>query len=321
MKYRKVIFILLLLCFTGSFASGVYVGKLKGFPFVRKQFGWSIGIYTGESPFNLTFPKNIKNPVLTAKDVTDVPAEFVADPFMVKNDSGWYMFFEVMNARTDQGDIGLAISNDGLSWTYEQIILDESFHLSYPYVFKWKNEYYMIPASHQAYSIRLYKAVVFPAKWSYVKTLIHRDCVDSSILCYNDKWWIFTADRDDVLCLYYANNLMGPWIEHPKSPIIAGNANIARPGGRVLIYDGRIFRYAQDDVPVYGNQVWMFEITELTTASYAEKKVDENPVLKASGDGWNAEGMHHIDPHQIDENRWIACVDGYRKILLFGSKY
>lgn len=233
------------------------------------------------------------------------------------------MFFEVRNAYTNHGDIGLATSYDGLNFTYKQIVLDEAYHLSYPYVFKWEDEFYMIPESHQAYSIRLYKALDFPTQWSFIGTLLYGDCRDSSIFRYDGRWWIFTTDRssNDVLRLYYADDLMGPWTEHPESPIIIGDANIARPGGRVIISDHRIVRFTQDDVPTYGNQVRAFEITELTNISYEEKEVTENPILEASGTGWNAKGMHHIDPHQIDKNKWIACVDGYRDVLFFEFEY
>jgi len=269
-EQQKAIIIIALVCLISGFISGVHVGKSRGIPFVTKQEKWSIGIYIGESPFNFVSPENITNPILTAKDVTDVPADFVADPFMIKDNSTWYMFFEVMNSQTHQGDIGLAISNDGLNWIYKQIVLDESFHLSYPYVFKWKNEYYMIPDSYQANSIRLYEAVDFPTQWSFVGTLIYGNYVDSSIFRYDDRWWIFVEtnpEGNNILRLYYAEDLMGPWIEHPESPIIEGDANIARPGGKVLVFDGRIVRYAQDDDPTYGNQVRAFEITELTTLS------------------------------------------------------
>jgi len=321
---QKAIIITALVCLIGGFISGVYVGNSRGIPFVTKQEKWSIGIYMGESPFNFVSPENITNPILTAKDVTDVPADFVADPFMTKDNSTWYMFFEVMNSETHQGDIGLAISNDGLNWIYKQIVLDESFHLSYPYVFKWKNEYYMIPESYQANSIRLYEAVDFPTQWLFVGTLIYGNYVDSSIFRYDGRWWIFAEtnpEGNNILRLYYAEDLMGPWIEHPESPIIEGDTNIARPGGKVLVFDGRIVRYAQDDDPTYGNQVRAFEITELTTLSYEEKEVPQNPTLKTSGTSWNTDGMHHIDPHQIDENKWIACVDGYKQSFGFGLEY
>ena len=41
-----------------------------------------------------------------------------------------------------------------------------SLHDALPisYVFKWKNEYYMIPETYQASSVRLYKAIDFPAQ-------------------------------------------------------------------------------------------------------------------------------------------------------------
>jgi len=275
---------------------------------------WSIGIYIGEDPFDLVSPESVSNPVLTGNSVTDVQAKFVADPFMICENGTWYMFFEVMNANTHQGDIGLATSNDGLNWTYSHIVLDEPFHLSYPYTFKWGNEYYMIPESYQANSIRLYKAVNFPAQWSFVGTLLNGNMVDPSVFHYDSKWWLFTEtnpEGNDILSLYYADGLTGPWVEHPESPIIEGNANIARPGGRVITFDNRVVRYAQDDEPSYGNQVRAFEITELTATNYQEHELNESPILKQSGTGWNADGMHNIDPHRT-QNGWIACVDGFR---------
>ena len=45
-------------------------------------------------PFHLVTPTDITNPVLTADDVTDVEAEFVADPFMFHENGTWYIFFD-----------------------------------------------------------------------------------------------------------------------------------------------------------------------------------------------------------------------------------
>ena len=85
-------------------------------------------------PFHFVTPTGITNPVLTADDVTDVEAEFVADPFMFHENGTWYMFFEVYNLDNDQGDVGLATSSDGLHWDYEQIVLSDDMHHSYPFV-------------------------------------------------------------------------------------------------------------------------------------------------------------------------------------------
>lgn len=318
---RYIALLIVLASLVGGFTGGVLVGKLIDIPFFSNEMEWSIGIYSGQSPFDLVSREKL-NPVLTAKDVTDVRARFVADPFMIAEGSAWYMFFEVMNVNTKQGDIGLATSSDGLKWKYERIVLDEPFHLSYPYVFKWKSVYYMVPESHQAHSVRLYKAEHFPLKWSPIATLLHGDFADPSVVRYRGKWWIFVAhvQGNNVLRLYYANTLKGPYAEHPKSPIVLGDANIARPGGRILVLGDRIYRYAQDDLPSYGNQVRMFEIVDLTPTRYKEREVNSGPVLRASGSGWNAEGMHHVDPHQTRDKKWIASVDGYKRTLFFRSR-
>lgn len=287
--------------------------------FIHRRDEWSIGIYKGSSPYNFSPPEAIQNPVLTAKDVTDLKAHMVADPFMVWEDECWYMFFEVMNHLDRKGMIGLATSNDGLRWAYQKIILEEPFHLSYPYIFKWKEDYYMIPESYQANAIRLYKAINFPTQWSFIKNLLSgSDYVDSSILRFNNYWWLFTTSTSsDILRLYYTSDLLGDWVEHPESPVVQGNAHIARPGGRVVALGDKIVRYTQDDKPYYGNQVRAFEISLLTTTQYQEKEISDNPILKASGTGWNYTGMHHIDPHQISQDEWIACVDGYRIVRSF----
>ena len=276
-------------------------------------FRWSIGIYGGSSPFVLSPQPEIINPVLSHEDVSDVPAAFVADPFMLKVDGRWYMFFEVLNSRSGKGEIGLAVSHDGLSWDYRQIVLDESFHLSYPYVFAWRGEYYMIPETLQPGAVRLYQGDPFPDRWALKQTLVEGDFADPSIFRFHDRWWLFactTPYQHDTLRLYFADRLLGPWVEHPRSPIVEGNARIARPGGRVLVFDDRIVRFTQDCYPTYGSQVRAFEISILTPTDYREQEAMESPILKGSGTGWNRFGMHNVDLHRLGKRRWLACVDG-----------
>ncbi len=277
---------------------------------------WSIGIYVGSSPAAFWRPENVFNPVLTRERVSDVSAVFVADPFMVPSDNTWYMFFEVMNWRSDKGEIGLATSKDALSWNYQRIVLAEDFHMSYPYVFDWMGDYYMIPETCAVRSIRLYKALDFPMRWGNVCDMVRgRHFSDPSIVRFADRWWLFTetsaAEKHDTLRLYYADDLRGPWLEHPRSPIVRGNPRIARPAGRVLLTNRAMIRYAQNCHPAYGTDVRALEVTELTTTAYSERELGGNPVLEPGGAGWNASGMHHIDAHPTQTGGWIACVDGW----------
>jgi len=275
---------------------------------------WTIGIYTGPSPFELSAPANVSNPVLTAEDVTDLKVNIVAHPFMLVKDSLYYMFFTAKNDVTKQGGIGLAESKNGMDWEYRQIVLDEPYDLSYPYVFKWRDDYFMIPEAHTETSLRLYRATDFPEKWKYERDLITGDhFISASVVRYNDMWWMFVArSGNETLRLFYSPDLTGPWTEHPRSPVVEKNLDIARPGGRLLILDGTLYRMGQDCYPTYGNQVFAYQVTDISTTAYKEKVIDI-PIVKATSKGWNAEAMHHVDLHQINNNMWIAAVDALGK--------
>lgn len=282
----------------------------------QKQQLWSIGIYVGSSPLAFAPADFVQNPVLTRDDISDIRALFIADPFMMKVKESWYMFFEIYNADSGKGDIGYAASHDGFTWKYQRLVLSEAFHLSYPYVFQWADEYYMIPETYSLGEVRLYKAHRFPTDWTYVATLLSGDKFsDSSIFRYQNMWWLFTCPnpelRQDTLSLYFSTELGDRWCQHPRSPIIKSNPHIARPAGRVLVSNDRIIRYAQDCQPIYGTSVRAFEVDNLTTETYAEQQRSYDPLLGPSGEGWNEGGMHHLDPHLIEGGRWVACVDGW----------
>jgi len=252
---------------------------------------------------------------LTCAEITDLPAAFVADPFMVRSGAIWYMFFEVFNNDTYQGEIGLASSANARDWEYRHIVLTERYHLSYPYVFEWDGEYYMIPETLEPGCIQLYKADPFPNKWAPLGRLVEGEFADPSIFRFRDRWWMFacsTPHECDTLRLFMAPRLKGPWSEHPLSPIVQGDNRSARPAGRVLVLGDTIIRYAQDCVPIYGSHVRAFEISHLTPTEYLERESERSPVLTGTGTGWNAVGMHHIDAHLTSDGYWIACVDGQR---------
>lgn len=276
---------------------------------------FSIGMYSGRSPFDLQPAPGAANPVLSVPDITSVPVGTVADPFMLRVDDVWHLFFEITNKLTNKGEIALATSDDALRWTFRRIVLTEPFHLSYPYVFCWDGDFFMIPETARSRSVRLYRADRFPFRWSHVSTLLSgRRFADSSILRYDDLWWLFTdAGKDSKspeLRLYFAEELSGPWTEHPGSPLAGGDPHVSRPGGRVILVDGSPCRFSQNVYPVYGTDVRAFEIVELTRTGYSERQVRDRPVLGPGGDTWNRDGMHHVDAHQLGDDSWLACVDG-----------
>lgn len=301
--------------------------KKAGFRLIRRALGtasrpsshcehvWAIGICSGTGPLRMSPRSGARNPVITGASITDVDAAFAADPFMLRVQETWYLFFELWNNSAKKGEIGLAISQDGIRWRYQCRALVEPFHLSYPYVFECKGSYFMVPESRQARQVRLYRAVEFPVNWTLEHVLIDEpDLVDASLFRFEKHWWMFAENslsQHNNLRLFHADELAGPWLEHPESPVISGDSHIARPAGRVVVENGRILRFAQDCHPFYGLSVNAFNITELSRTTYREKPALHRPVLKASGRGWNRCGMHHLDAQPIGDGTWLACVDGW----------
>jgi hypothetical protein len=299
----------------------------------KKILDFSIGILVGKDPFHLRETHAIVNPVLTAKDIDDVDASFIADPFIIHEENKWYMFFEVMNKASGNGDIGLAESLDGIAWNYRQIVLDEAFHLSYPHVFSDGSSYFMVPESNRQQEIRLYKATDFPLVWHYEATLLKGlNFTDSTLFQYDDRWWLFTeADPigDGTLQFYHSEKLVGPWVAHPLSPIVSGDENIARPAGKVLFYQNRLFRVAQDDWPTYGNRIRIFQIDVLTVTDYIEHELCDLPEIQVERPStgletpvWRLDGFHQFDAHRVEDGSWLVCIDGlsrksvYKQLVL-----
>lgn len=275
---------------------------------------WSIGLRAGPAPWSLADVIGA-GPVLTAADVTDVPATFVADPFLVRDGNAWWMFFEVMNWQSWKGEIAVATSGDGRSWRYERVVLAEPFHLSYPHVFAADGETWMIPETVAERRVGLYRATRFPYEWEHAADLLEGlPFADATVLHHAGRWWMFvetSGGANDTLRLYSAAALPGPWREHPLSPVVRGDASAARPAGRIVAAAGRLVRFAQHCVPDYGTAVRAVEITRLTGDDYTERPLAGRPVLGPSGRGWNARGMHHVDPVRLDDGAWLAAVDGW----------
>ena len=223
-----------------------------------------------------------RNWVLTAADVTDAAASLVADPFMLRHGDTWYMFFEVLESRTNRGSIGLATSPDGFHWQYQQIVLREGFHLSYPCVFWWQGDYYMVPESAKAFSVSFYRAVDFPTVWTCVGTLLrgrHLDCT------------LFQKDDPVVDVLRPRQRCPQPVLR--RNPTGAGRSirsarswppmSVRRDRRAGDVHAGTLIRYGQDAVPRYGSQVRAFVVDRLAGTDYREREAAESPVLAPSG--------------------------------------
>lgn len=297
---------------------GVYFYHMLTQPWVLKTYNWSIQTFRVPDAFEAGLEVSAYGASLTAYDVSDVNALFVADPFLV-NSEKWYLFFEVWNAATNQGDIGLASSEDGLTWEYGQVVLDEPFHLSYPQVFSWNGQYYMTPESAQAKAVRLYRAIEFPYRWRLVAELVkERELLDPTVFRHDDRWWMFASTQDYSLHLFHADKLIGPWREHVESPVVSSDYGSGRLAGGVFKGAGTMYRSAQDWTSRRAKVVRAYEITSLTTSRYRERLAGFSPILQPDGSGWNADRIHHFDLKTDNDGNRLAAVDGFGPVTNLG---
>ncbi len=273
---------------------------------------------------------DVSNPVLTAGDVTDLAADYIADPFLYVPDSNdsftdWHMFFEVYTSSNIP--ISYATSTDqGVTWSYEQVVLDPSdTDLSLPFVFRQNGSYYMLPNRVANDYQPLYKADSFPTQWTEVSQWlsgVSHKFKDHLLFRKDDRWWYLVGTDDGSsqggVRAYYSDQgidsieNISSWNAHSQNPVVSGRTSAARGAGRGLIEsDGRIIAWFQDCVDVYGDKVRGYEITTLTTTEYADTELSQSPILEGTGSGWNGERMHHYDPWHLDsEGYWRGAVDG-----------
>lgn len=86
-----------------------------------------------------------------------------ADPHLIEKDGKTWLFAELYDRFLLRGVLGCCelTKNGPKKW---KIILQMPFHLSYPHIFEYENEMYMIPETKEAREIQLYKATEFPLK-------------------------------------------------------------------------------------------------------------------------------------------------------------
>lgn len=229
---------------------------------------------------------------------------FFADPFVLRCKDGTFILGERLDGATRNGFIaGIAVDAEG-SIVDRRTVLRGSTHLSYPYVFKDGDDWYMVPESAAERRIVLYRAANFPYSWTRVATLIDGIAAcDSTILRHSGRWWLFCTDcsRDSTLnlFLFYARELTGPWIAHPANPV-KSDVRSARPAGMPFVVDGELYRPGQDCAESYGSAISFNRVMTLNELEYEEEEVSRSAMSGV---------------HTISYADGIVAIDSKRDVL------
>lgn len=206
-----------------------------------------------------------------------------ADPHIVFKDNKYYIFLEEYLYKTQKGHISLIVMDEKGVYQDPVIILDKPYHLSYPFVFEYKNEFYMIPETMLNNTIELYKCIDFPNKWEWQMNLMENiRAVDATVFYHKGKWWMFTSIVEnegpcssDELFLFYSENLLSSqWKSHPRNPIVS-DCKTARPAGKIFEIDGRLYRPSQNCSVRYGYGFNINYIELLDEYNYKEETISK----------------------------------------------
>jgi hypothetical protein len=198
-----------------------------------------------------------------------------ADPFLLRHKGRAYLFFEVYSQR-ERGVIAFSEIIGFARYTQPKVVLRAPYHLSYPFVFEWNREIYLLPETQENETIELYRATAFPCEWVLDRVLMRGvKLVDPTLYFTDSKWWLFAGCRTpsakevSELYLFVADSPLGPWIGHPRNPVVIGE-HCARPAGRLFQLDGKLVRPGQDSSRHYGEAIWLNRVERLTESEYQE---------------------------------------------------
>lgn len=246
------------------------------------------------------------------KQLIPPPDRFWADPFIIYEDRKYYVFVEEVMAQNNKGHISYLTIDENEKVSLTKKIIEKPYHMSYPFIFSYNNEYYMIPETSANKTIELYKCVDFPDKWELKMTLMENvQAFDATVLRKNGKWWLFANIREneqtssfDELFLFYSEDLFsGNWTPHVKNPIVS-DVRSARPAGNIFEYNGNLYRPSQNSSKIYGYGIKINHIVTLNEEEYKEECISDIEPL------WSKK---IIAVHTLNFVNEMTIVDGLMK--------
>ena len=254
---------------------------------------------------------NFKKSLWRYTEVKNPPGRFLADPFIIEHNGENFIFFEDYLFCDKKGRISAAKINDD-KFDFLDIVLEEKFHLSFPFIFKDGDNIYMLPETSKNRDIRLYKSINFPYDWE-LETILMSDltAADTMVFKRNNTWFMLTnicsanyGDHMSELHIFYSDKLnTKKWKSIEQGNPVIFDPLRARNGG-IFLKDGILYRVNQiHGKSHYGKSFCINEIKEISKKQYIE-----NPVCKIDPNFMN--GI--ISTHHFHANEKYAVVDFMR---------
>lgn len=239
---------------------------------------------------------------------------FMADPFGIIYKDKLHILYEDLKFDEGIGKTASLLYNQGL-FEKNEIVIDEPFHMSYPFLFKQGGEIYCIPETYQANQVRLYKASDFPDTWVFEKVLIENYAgIDSTLFEYEGIWYLFSTNKNSGphynLNIHFATDCFGPWEAHPKNPVKT-DIRSARPAGTLFEHKGEIYRPSMDYSEKIEGRISINKVELLSKNNFKE---EAHQVMQPFEDCYFSDKVH-----TLSKVGSYTLVDGAKELFIFGN--
>ena len=235
---------------------------------------------------------------------------FFADPFILSvKDDFILVLVEEFPYYNKKGVISLLkVDRKTYALIEKKEVLKQPFHMSYPFIMrKDSGEIWVAPESSQSGNLYYYSINPDSMMLENQKLLVPEPLLDSTIVEYNDMWWLFCTKRGSAsnkdLHIFYSKKPEGPWTAHTANPVVKSAAT-ARPAGYLLKDGSTLYRLVQKCDKRYGEAVNVTRVDVLSTTEFKETFIKE---LRLQND------IYSNGFHTLNELDGLVVVDGNRK--------
>lgn len=230
---------------------------------------------------------------------------FFADPFIldVKEKTIEVLVEELLFIKGKGTIVKLTVDKNSFKLISRKEILSLSTHLSYPAIYRLDGEVYVYPESGESGKLTVYKYNIAEESVTPYKEIINRNLGDSTILPYQNTYWLFATSGDnEKLKVHFSENQFSDYKEVSNNPVVTDKSR-ARPAGNFFKYDDIVYRPSQICENSYGEGICINKVDFISNAKYSET------VIKKiyPKDNIYSFGMHTINFHQS-----FCVIDGLK---------
>ncbi|MDJ0390006.1 hypothetical protein QMO56_18010 [Roseomonas sp. E05] len=269
---------------------------------------WGIGLLDNSAQ------EMLAGGVVTASRWISLPpgTGFLADPFPWPGRPGMLLCerFEHITGLGRLQAVHVASASEMAAPEAEDLPLSFSGHLSYPFTWSEAGRVYCLPEMAASGRQVLYE--LCPGEPPRPAAMLADDLgmADATLFRHEGRYWIAYTDTGfglhDNLCLMFAEQLTGPWTQHPGNPVKV-DVRSARCGGNIIRSGDALIRPAQDCARGYGTALVLNRIAVCTPDRYSEEVI---ATLRPDPAGPYPHGLHTLTT--LDG---LAVIDGKRIVL------